>query len=96
MAQSIVGSYFGTVEEGVDLVPIFRNNELQRHPDSFLKMSGLVIKKIAIAAPSGTKFKINDTEFLMPSNSFELSYGMMDINKLVFSQETTVTIAYAY
>lgn len=96
MAQSTVGSYFGTANEGIDLVPIFRINELNLHPDSFLKMSALVIKKIAIAAPAGTKFKINGTEFLMPGNTFELSYGMMDIKTLIFSQDTTVTIAYAY
>lgn len=96
MAKAIIGSFFGTATKDVDLVPIFRENELEIHSDSFLKTEKLIVKKIAIAAPAGTKFIINDSEFLMPGNSFELAWGIIDIGSLKFVQDTVVTIVYAY
>ena len=96
MAKGTVGSYYGTAKAGEDLIPIFKENELKVHPNSFLRISNLIVKKIAIAAQAGTKFKLNETEFLMPSESFELSYGTMDIKKLVFLEDSLVTIAYVY
>lgn len=96
MSKGTIGSYIGKAEAGVDLIPIFRQNELQIHPDSFLKISSMIVKKIAIAAPAGTVFKLNDSNFLMPSLDFELGYGTIDIKKLVFVNDTTVTITYVY
>lgn len=96
MAMLTIGSFFGEAQKDVDLIPIFRGNELSKNPDSFLKTASLVIKKIAISAPSGSKFKINDAEFLMPGSTFELAYGVVDIQKLSFSQDTEVTIVYSY
>ena len=96
MAMVTIGSFFGEVLKDVDLIPIFRENELSKNPDSFLKTASLVVKKIAISAPSGSKFKINDVEFLIPGTTFELAYGVVDIQKLSFSENTEVTIVYAY
>ncbi len=96
MAMVTIGSFFGEAQKDVDLIPIFRENELSKNPNSFLKTAKLVIKKIAISAPKGTKFKINDAEFLMPSSTFELAYGVVDIQKLSFSENTEATIVYAY
>lgn len=96
MAMVTIGSFFGEAQKDVDLIPIFRENELSKNPNSFLKTAKLVIKKIAISAPKGTKFKINDAEFLMPSSTFELAYGVVDIHKLSFSENTEATIVYAY
>ena len=88
MAMVTIGGFFGEAQKDVDLIPIFRENELSKNPNSFLK--------IAISAPSGSKFKINDAEFLMPGSTFEIAYGVVDIQKLSFSQNTEVTIVYAY
>lgn len=96
MPKGIAGSYFGKASANVDLIPIFRKNELKKNPDSFLKTSALIIKKLAIAASAGTVFKINGVDFLMPSNSFELSYAMIDIKELRFKNDTNVTITYIY
>ncbi len=96
MAMVTIGGFFGEAQKDVDLIPIFRENELSKNPNSFLKTAKLVIKKIAISAPKGTKFKINDAEFLMPSSTFELAYGVVDIQKLSFSENTEATIVYAY
>ena len=96
MAMVTIGGFFGETQKDVDLIPIFRENELSKNPNSFLKTAKLVIKKIAISAPKGTKFKINDAEFLMPSSTFELAYGVVDIQKLSFSENTEATIVYAY
>ena len=96
MSKGTAGSFFGNAIAGIDLSPIFRENELKKHPDSFLKTSALIIKKIAIAAPAGTVFAINGADFLMPANAFELSYGTVDIQELTFKQDTPVTIAYIY
>ena len=96
MAMVTIGSFFGEVQKDVDLIPIFRERELSKNPDSFLKTASLVIKKIAISAPKGTKFKINNSEFLIPEATFELAYGIVDINNLSFSENIEVTIVYAY
>ena len=96
MAMVTIGGFFGEVQKDVDLIPIFRENELSKNPDSFLKTSRLIVKKIAISAPKGTQFKINYAEFLIPESTFELAYGVVDIQKLSFSQNTEVTIVYAY
>lgn len=96
MAIGTIGSYFGLASQNVDLIPIFRENEIKKHPNSFLKTSDLVIKKIAISAPSGTVFEINKSDFLMPSNAFELGYNVIDIKSLIFKQDTNVTITYIY
>lgn len=96
MSEGIGGSYFGMAKAGVDLIPIFKQNELAKNSNSFLRSSSLVLKRIAIAAPSGTIFTINKTDFLMPANSFELGYGLIDIQELIFKKDTCVTIAYIY
>ncbi len=96
MAMVTIGGFFGKAQKDVDLIPIFRENELSKNPNSFLKTASLVVKKIAISAPKGTQFKINDAEFLIPEATFELAYGVVDIQKLSFSQNTEVTIVYAY
>ena len=96
MGNAMAGSFFGTAKAGVNLIPIFRENEIKKHADSFLKISNLIIKKIAIAAPSGTMFQLNGSDFLMPANAFEIGYGMVDIEELIFKQDTAVTITYIY
>lgn len=96
MGNATAGSFFGTAKANVNLVPIFRRNEIQKHSNSFLKRSALVIKKIAIAAPAGTIFQLNGADFLMPANAFEIGYGMVDIKELIFKQDTDVTITYIY
>ena len=96
MGNAMAGSFFGTAKAGVNLIPIFRENEIKKHPNSFLKRSALIIKKIAIAAPSGTVFQLNGADFLMPANAFEIGYGMVDIEELIFKQDTAVTITYIY
>lgn len=96
MAKGTAGSYFGIAKSGVNLIPIFKENELKKHSNSFLKTSALIVKKIAIAAPAGTVFTINGADFLMPANAFELGYGVIDIKELIFKQDVSVTITYIY
>lgn len=96
MSKSTVGSFSGTAKSGINLIPIFRENEIKIHPDSFLKTSGLIVKKIAIVAQAGTAFQLNGADFLMPANTFELSYGIIDISELIFKQDALVTITYIY
>ena len=45
MSKGTAGSFFGIAKAGVNLIPIFRENELKKHPNSFLKRSALIIKK---------------------------------------------------
>lgn len=91
-----MGSYFGKAEANINLIPIFKENEIKKNPESFLRCSPLIVKKIAIAAPSATKLIINGAEFLMPGSAFELAYGLIDIEELYFCEDTNVTIAYVY
>lgn len=96
MGLGTEGGFAGTAFANVDLIPILKYEELKKHPKTFLRYSPLILKKIAIAAPAGTRFQINEASFLMPGGTFELAYGLVDISKLVFGQDTEITIAYVY
>ena len=90
------GNFSGKAFANVDLIPILRYAELRKNEKTFLRYSPLVLKRIAIVAPSGTRFQVNETSLSMVGETFELAYGLVNVAKLRFSEDADVTITYIY
>lgn len=88
-----MGSYNGTVVANENLIDLFHETEKEKHPNRFFS----TVRKIAIEAPSETKFIINDVEIVMPSTGiFELGLDYVQIEKLIFESSVKVNIIYMY
>lgn len=99
MAKGSAGFWQGAPTANVDLVPLIRQHEINKNPGSFLRSSeNMIIKKVSIVAPIGTRLQVNNDECVTPSKAFELSYGMIDIEHIIFPAGATedVTISYVY
>ena len=93
---SHLGQYQGTVEADKNLIDVFKQREIERHENSFLKFSPLVIKKLGIRCEQGTMVEINGDSITINSGVFELGFEVMDVTSLVFPSATEVDIIYGY
>lgn len=96
MSQAHLGSFNGTVTPGINMLDVFRENELKDNPNSILKFGKMIIKKFGISAPAGTVIKINGKSIPMFTGVFELGLDQIDISSLVFSEAVNVNIYYMY
>lgn len=96
MAQGTLGSFNGAVTPNVDMLTIFKENELTLNPNSTLKFSPMIIKKIGIQTDAGTVVKINGSGIPIVSGVFELGFGQVDIYSLVFTSSVNASIYYMY
>ena len=97
MSKGTLGSFNGTTTPNVNMLDIFRANELEKHENSTLAFSSkMIVKKIGIQCDSGTVVVINDSEIPIVSGTFELGYGQVDVSSLVFKQAVPVNIYYMY
>lgn len=99
MARGSAGFWQGIPPVDTDLVPVIRQHEIDKNPGSFLRSTpNMIIKKMSVVAPIGTKFFINNDICLTPSKAFESAYGNLDIEHIKFPEgsEEEVTITYVY
>lgn len=96
MAQGTLGSFNGAVTPNVDMLAIFKEKELTLNPNSTLKFSPMIIKKIGIQTDAGTVVKINGSDIPIVSGVFELGFGQVDIYSLVFTSSVNASIYYMY
>lgn len=96
MSKGTLGSFNGTTTPNVNMLDIFKEKELEQHPESTLKFSRMSIKKIGIQCDPGVTVKINGCDIPVVSGIFELGYGQVDITSLVFSEAVSVNIYYMY
>ena len=96
MAVGTLGSFNGTVTPNINMLDTFKANELVINPNSTLKFSDMIIKKIGISAPESTTIEINGTTMFIPSGIFELDYGQVDIHSLKFISPVVVQIYYLF
>lgn len=91
MALCSLGSFNGTAQKNINLVDTFKTEKKQNGITNFS------IKKIAIEAPPDSCLSINGIEIIMPSTGI-IEFGMnyIEINSLVFAEETEVNIIYFY
>lgn len=96
MSQAYLGSFDGTVTPNINMLDIFKKNELEDNPNSILNFGKLVLKKFGISAPAGTVVKINGKRITLFSGVFELGLNQIDITSLVFDEAVDVNIYYMY
>ena len=90
MSKGTLGSFNGTTTANVNMLDIFKQNEMAAHENH------MVIKKIGIQCEAGTEVIINGCEIPIVSGVFELGFGQVDITSLVFKEEKSVNIYYMY
>lgn len=96
MSQAHLGSFNGAVTPGVNMLTIFKENEISDNPNSILKYGDLVLKKFGISCPAGTKIQINGKEIPLFTGVFELGMNQIDITSLVFPEAVDVNIYYMF
>lgn len=96
MSKGMLGSYNGKTTPNVNMLSIFRQNELSINPNSTLQFSDMVIRKIGIQTDAGTVVQINDREIPIVSGTFELGFGQLDIYSLIFNDSVNANIYYMY
>lgn len=96
MSQAHLGSFNGTVTPNVNMLDVFKQNEIKENPNSILNFGKLVLKKFGISAPAGTVVKINGKEIPLFTGVFELGMDQIDISSLVFTEAVNVNIYYMF
>lgn len=96
MAQGTLGSFNGATVPNANLLETFKTSELALNPNSTLRFSPMIIKKIGIQTEAGTVVKINGKDIPIVSGVFELGYGQIDIYSLVFTSAVDACIYYMY
>ena len=96
MSMAHLGSFNGTVTPGVNMLTIFKKNEIEDNPNSILNFGALVLKKFGISCPAGTVIKINGKDIPVFTGVFELGMNQIDITSLEFSEAVDVNIYYMY
>lgn len=97
MSKGILGSFNGTTTPNVNMIDVFKQNEIKKHENSFLKFSDfMTVKKLGIQCDAGTVVAINGAEIPIVSGVFELGYGQIDVTSLVFNSAVSANIYYMY
>jgi len=96
MSQAHLGSFNGTVTPNINMLDIFKKNEIEDNPNSILNFGDMVLKKFGISCPAGTKIFINGKEIPVFTGVFELGMNQIDITSLVFSKAVDVNIYYMF
>lgn len=91
-----LGGFRGTVTADQDMIAVFADEhaaDVRKWPVS----TGFNIQKLAISGEPGTVFELNGVEIELPSTGvFELGYGMVEIETLIFRSAASVNIIYLY
>lgn len=97
MSKGTLGSFNGTTTANVNMLDIFKKEEMEKHENSTLAFSSrMIIKKIGIQCPAGTEVFINGCDIPIVSGVFELGFGQIDVSSLVFKEAVAVNIYYMY
>ena len=96
MSQAYLGSFNGTVTPNVNMLKVFKENEIAANPNSILNYCDMTLVKFGISAPAGTIVKINGREIPLFTGIFELGMNQLDITSLEFEEAVDVNIYYMY
>lgn len=96
MSQAHLGSFNGTVTPNINMLDVFKANEIADNPNSILNFGDMVLKKFGISCPAGTIIIINGKEIPLFTGVFELGMNQIDITSLVFKQAVDVNIYYMF
>ena len=96
MSQAHLGSFNGTVTTGVNMLEIFKKNEISDNQNSILNFGRMSLKMLSMSCPAGTKVKINGKEITLFTGIFELGMGQIDITSLEFSEAVDMSAYYMF
>lgn len=97
MSKGTLGSFNGTTTANVNMLDIFRHEEMDKHENSTLAFTPhMTVKKIGIQCPAGTEVVINGCDIPIVSGVFELGFGQIDVTSLIFKEAVAVNIYYMY
>ena len=97
MSKGKLGSFNGTTTANVNMMDIFKKEEMDKNENSTIAFSSrMIIKKIGIQCPAGTMVSINGCDIPIVSGVFELGFGQIDVSSLVFFEAVAVNIYYMY
>lgn len=96
MSQAHLGSFNGTVTPNINMLDVFKKNEITANTNSILNFGDMVLKKFGISCPAGTIIFINGKEIPVFTGVFELGMNQIDITSLVFSEAVDVNIYYMF
>lgn len=96
MSQAHLGSFNGTVTPNINMLDVFKANEIADNPNSILNFGDMVLKKFGISCPAGTEIFINGKKIPVFTGVFELGMNQIDITSLVFTSPVDVNIYYMF
>lgn len=96
MSQAHLGSFNGTVTPNINMLDVFKKNEIADNPNSILNFGDMVLKKFGISCPAGTTIFINGKEIPVFTGVFELGMNQIDVTSLIFKKAVAVNIYYMY
>lgn len=96
MSQAHLGSFNGTVTPNINMLDVFKKNEIEDNPNSILNFGDMVLKKFGISCPAGTTIFINGKEIPLFTGIFELGMNQIDITSLVFPEAVSVNVYYMF
>ena len=98
MSKGMLGSFNGTVTPNVNMVEVFKQNEIAKHEYSVLRFSTfMTLRKVGIQCNPGTIVRINDCDIPIPSTGvFELGFGQIDVTSIIFTSAVAANIYYMY
>lgn len=97
MSHNTFGSYIGSVTAGQNMVEVLRQKEEIRTTRKRDLSTGFAIMQLGISGPEGLGFRLNGERVSLPKTGvFQIGYGLVDIETLVFDSDATVNIVYIY
>lgn len=96
MSQATLGSFSGTVTPKVNMLDIFKQNEIQDDPNSILNFCDMSLRMLSMHCPAGTKVKINGKEIPLFSGVFELGKDLVNVTSLEFQEAINVDLYYLF
>ena len=96
-ARGTLGAFSGPVTPGVNMIDIFKGNEIANNPESSLRTGGkMVVRKLGIAVSQDTEVSINGSTIPVSAGKFELGLDVVNVYSLVFEEAVNAQIYYVY
>ncbi|MEG2621422.1 MAG: hypothetical protein RSC06_00855 [Clostridia bacterium] len=97
MSANTFGSWNGTTTAGADMLEVLKEKENSRTTKKRSMSAGFSILQLGISAPENTVLFVNGEKVTIPkSGVFQLGYGLVEIESLVFEAAVTVSIVYVF
>ena len=95
--KNVLGSWIGTTTPRENLIPVLQTKEEARVDRPKSLENGFSILQLGVVAPADTKIVVNGQTIQIPqAGVFQLSYGLIELESLVFLSAVSANIVYVY